>query len=256
MKYSILELKPNTRRSDELQIDAFVDWYSDKLACDPLLIDRPDRLTPGAIDGVYQLGSLRLAIEHTSLDELPDTRKHEDALQIVRARFEGMLTPRKECVYTFHVPHGFPARSDANKVADELAMWFSKYGAKIRPDNQVRTAPQYMYPIRISARMSAYGRGKVYITPGIDERQVRAIDGNVPSLIRERLAAKLPKLIRHSCDANTIRILVIQNNEVWRACKHEYAPHVRGWLHRNIKLVCDEIWAMEHVGAEVDCTLL
>ena len=70
------------------------------------------------------------------------------------------------------------------------------------------------------------------------------------------LERKLPKLQAHSVACDAIRILVIQNDEICRGFKTDYARFVRGYLHRNRKRACDEIWAMELFGSDLECVLL
>lgn len=249
MEYDDSSLQPN--RHAEVEVDSFIDWYATNLGTFALLRNRPDRGWDRGIDGVYDLGNLRVAVEHTSFDEMPHKRKHDAAYRKLQQEFERLTVRRADCVYTISVPYGVPTHKDARNQGQGLADWFLRHGPGLSPD-KVHLPQDAPFKVVISVRRSDRYGGRVWwMWKGggwLLKRDLR-------SRIRTALDAKLPKLLQHH-EPDAIKVLVLQNDEVSRGFVSDYAPFVRGYLHRHLSAAPDEIWGYEHLGEHQDCALL
>jgi len=254
MHYTDAKHKPT--KTDEQSVDGFVDWYASQLKLNATMLDRPDRHLQGSIDGDYNIGSLRLAVEHSSVDEATDARRLGAMAEIVRRRVPPEVAPRRNYVYTVHLPDQLLNNPRvAEHTATQLEKWLRQNGASVRGDNRLREIRLGTGVAHVSARKTHHGRSKLYIMP-TETAAAGSIKRQLKVDIHKTLDRKLPKLGRYEDDAQLLRVLLIENNEVWRGCKFEYAAHVRGYLQRNIELAPDEIWVMELIGGDVDPTLL
>lgn len=261
MQYADESLRPDARNEDEAAADRFVDWYGQQIGVEPCLLERPDKTKQGGIDGEYQLGKIRLLIEHTSLDELPNKRTEDDAFRIVTEAFNNVCLPEEDCIYDLSLPYGYPTRQNAQKVAKELRAWFDAYAHQYHEEKgrpRVKPASNCFHPLNICVWRSGRGAGRVNWgrRDALDTHSRELAKTGLRQIIITCLKRKLPKLLNHPATASHLRILILQNDEIWRGFKTDYAKFVRGYFHRHGNHICDEVWSLELGGDEMDCILL
>jgi len=75
---------------DQQITDEFANWYGHHPGAEPCLHERPEQIQreQPAIEAIYQIGNLRLLIEHTSYDEMPYNRREMSSCIVFSVKAE------------------------------------------------------------------------------------------------------------------------------------------------------------------------
>ncbi len=105
--------RPTHSRPADKVIEAFVSYLASKLYLGFQVIEWPDKINTHTsdIDAIAEGGGKRVAIEHTSVDSLPDQRRHDErfmeAIGYLEKEFKGKINCRLRVITAFGtVPTG------------------------------------------------------------------------------------------------------------------------------------------------------
>lgn len=261
---------------DQQAADRFVDWYAGELNTEATLIERPDatqkRQNGKAVDGVYSLGAIRLVVEHTTFDELPDKRYHDAGFRSIEKRFHDMK-PIESRIYSLSLPYGYPSdypmREQAQKIGDALSTWFQQNEAQITEMVQLFSVDGCAKVLRASALDAPNGVGKTYwgryledeptetdAEEPVEATVTKPTEAEVFARLENAVGSKLPKLKEHVIEPPAVRLLLLENNEMWRAHKTVYAQPVIDYMKKHLDQQCDEVWIMHDWNEYIEHVLL
>lgn len=113
-------------RPEDKAIESFVDYLSSKLYAGLHITDWPDKIpgSSGEIDAIARSATKQIAIEHTSLDSLPNQRRDDARFMEVFGPLEMEFHERSDLRVCLVVPFGaVPTGLDWNAIRSRLRDW-------------------------------------------------------------------------------------------------------------------------------------
>jgi hypothetical protein len=230
--------EPNYSRPEDRVIEAFVKYLGNKIYPGLQVTEWPDKRNTRTadIDAIAEGTGRRIAIEHTSIDSLPDQRLHNDRFMNVIGRLEDELKGRIHCHLRIITPFGaVPIGIPWDRVRDRLRMWIlrdvpSLRDGEIRHNIQIEGVP---FPFTMQKSMSGihglFAARSVDEDTGFHERLQVQID---------RKALKLAKYI----DYSDLRILLIENDDIANMNRGIMIKAVRASYPHRLPTGLDRIW--------------
>jgi hypothetical protein len=196
-------------RADKV-IEAFVTYLAEKLYPGLQIVDWPDKTNPRTsdIDAIAEDGGKRVAIEHTSVDFLPDQRRHNDRFMKVIGcldkELEGQMNYRLRLITPFG---SVPTGTSWDKLQDSLRRWILREAPLLPTGETIDIINIAGVPFPLTVQKSLSGPNGLFLARSV--KQESDFARRLPLQI-DRKALKLAKY-KNSCD---LLVLLVENDDL------------------------------------------
>ena len=219
-------------------IEAFVKYLGAKLYPGLQVTEWPDKKntrTPD-IDAIAEGTGRRIAIEHTSIDSLPDQRCHNDWFTDVIGCLEDELKGQINCHLRLITPFGaVPTKISWNSTRDRLRKWIL-HNAPLLRDGEFRQniwIEGFPFPLTVQKSMS--GIHGLLLARSVDENT------GFPERLQFLIDRKALKLAKYT-DCSDLRILLIENDDIANMNRGIMIKAVRASYPDRLPTGLDRIW--------------
>ena len=226
-----------SRPADKV-IQAFVTYLASKLYTDLQVIDWPDKKNTRTsdIDAIAEGGGKRVAIEHTSVDSLPDQRRHDDrfmeAIGCLEQEFRGQINCRLRVITPFGV---VPTGISWDGIRDRLRTWILHDAPHLPNSETMKDISIEGVPFPLTVQKSVSGTHGIFFVRSVTE------ETNFTERLRLQIDRKAVKLAnyRESCD---LLILLIENDDLANMSRAIMIKAVAGSYPKYLPHRLDRIW--------------
>jgi hypothetical protein len=196
-----------------------------------LKVDRwPEDEKDGEIDAVAG----DLAIEHTSIDTLPDQRRDGAWVSQFLAQLEEEITPPRD-LYVVFDNDAVRRGQDWDATRDALRRWLQTDGQKLTGRRSRVQIPGVPFPVDI------FQSDPAHLPPRVFFCRYAPSDATLPQRIKELCDRKIKKLARHKAEGRTT-ILLIENDDIANMNHHKLAAAVRDAYPDGRPSGVDQVW--------------
>lgn len=223
-------------RPEDKVIEAFVAYLADKLYPGLHITDWPDKKggSRREIDAVAESSSKRVAIEHTSIDYLPDQRRDNDHFMQVIGTLKSEFHEGMNSRVHLTVPFGaVPTGTDWEGIRDALRHWILT-AVPLLPEGDHRQKIEGV-PFEISVRISRHPPYGLLVGRWVQD------DPSFDRRFQDQVTDKAGKFAEHKYkDGGYLTILLIENDDLanvnrgWliTAVQQAHAANPTAWLDR------------------------
>ncbi len=189
-------------------IDTFVEYLAAKLYPGLLIIDRPDQKhgTSREIDALAESPQLRIAIEHTSVDSLPNQRQQDARFSEALGKLEEELKGKINSRVRLNTSFGAVTIGTAwQNIREALRTWLIKEIPKLPEGWSTHNIEGVPFPIDLM-KDSTRPHG-LYLARGAPE------DDTLSARLLEQLNDKADKLKKYK-ETGWLTILLVENLDI------------------------------------------
>ena len=202
--------EPTHSRPEDKVIEAFVMYLAGKLYPGLQIIEWPDKnnTRTSDIDAIAETAGKRIAIEHTSVDSLPDQRLHNDRFMEAIGSLEEELKGRISCRLRVTVPFGtVPTGIPWNGIRDRLRSWILYDVPQLPYNDIVRNIRIDGVPFPLTVQKSTSVTHGLFLARSVIE------DTDFPQRLQSQIDRKARKLAKYR-DGCDMLILLIENDDI------------------------------------------
>lgn len=225
-------------RPEDTVIEAFVMYLAEKLYPGLQVIEWPDKnnaRTPD-IDAIAEGGGKRVAIEHTSIDSLPDQRHHDDrfmeAIGYLEQEFNGQINCRLMVVTPFGaVPTGI----SWDGIRARLRSWILHDVPHLPDSETMHNIAIEGVPFPLTVQKSVSGPHGIFFARSVIE------ETNFTERLHVLIDRKALKLAKYKDSCNLL-ILLIENNDIANMSRGIMMKAAGESYRRSLPSGLDRIW--------------
>lgn len=204
------------RSNQKAKVKALVDYLSEKLNVTSRFHSIPDELErrQKAVDGLYLIGNIMVAIEHTTLDSVPNQRRQDARFRTLSERLKAELSGKLPSIGAFVLCIGdgeIPTGQDWNDLRNRIAIWCIEKAPSLKllkdRSSSVREQPVGV-PLELALSLSPFGNGELRIARFTPSQLESLRDKVMEKAIAEK-GQKFPRYKAH----NNRTILLIESDD-------------------------------------------
>lgn len=227
----------HSRPADKV-IEAFVMYFAAKLYPALQVIEWPDTKnthTPD-IDAIAEGTGKRIAIEHTSVDSLPDQRLHNDRFMEAIGYLEEELKGQINCRLRITIPFGtVPTGIAWDGVRGRLRSWIL-HDVPHLPISEVRRNISIEgVPFPLTVQKSISGTHGLFLARSVIE------DTDFPHRLKSQIDRKALKLAKYRDNCNLL-VLLIENDDIANMNRGIMIKAVKSSYSHCLPTGLDRIW--------------
>jgi hypothetical protein len=225
-------------RTEDKIIEAFVTYLSERVYTGLCIVGWPDKTNANTtdIDAIAANGGKRIAIEHTSVDSLPDQRRHDERFMEAIGYLEEELKGSINFCLRLTTPFGaVPTGMRWDEIRDRLRRWILHDAPQLptvefRQNVRIEGVP---FPLTVHKSLSdTHG---LFLARSVDE------DAAFPKRLQSQIVRKALKLAKYR-DSCGLLILLIENDDIANMSRGTMIKTVDELYPHNLPSSLDRIW--------------